>query len=447
MHRRRFKRLFHSVFTKLLVTILVAGLAITLTVIGSWGLLRNRLHNLTDLDHNLMMYAEYLIRDIGDPPDLKRAAEIVKRTGLSIRYDHPDRAWQSGYIPESLNLDQGWMRRFDSGLWAGHSRGHFFVRMNHAGGNLTFIAPRRDRDHANVHWFFGGMVVVLLVILAGAYFLIRRVLQPLRALEDGVEALTAGRLDHRVVETGDDEFRDLAGAFNTMTKRLSELLTSKEHLLLDMSHELRSPLTRMKVQLEFLREEDIRKSLRADVKEMEAMVTVILEEARLRSSAAALNLERVELTELIESVINDFKDRSPGLVFEELAQTNIHVDREKMRSVLRNLLDNALKHTPEGEGGDPVAITTARDKDGVKITIQDHGEGIPAAAMPHIFEPFFRVDSSRSRKTGGYGLGLSLCKAVIDAHKGHIDISSVSGKGTRVFITLPIHQVPYSRRI
>ena len=221
-----------------------------------------------------------------------------------------------------------------------------------------------------------------------------------------------------------------------MAKRLSEQLTSKEHLLLDMSHELRSPLTRLKVQLEFVPDEEIRESLRADVAEMESMVTAILEEARLRSSAAVLNLEKVELTELIRSVTNDFKDRSPGLVCGALEPVHVQADREKMRMVLRNLLDNALKHTPKG--GDPVAISLAKQKNSVDIVIEDYGEGIPEAALPHLFEPFFRSDSSRSRKTGGYGLGLSLCKAVIDAHKGRIDISSVPGKDTRVLITLPL---------
>jgi len=299
-----------------------------------------------------------------------------------------------------------------------------------------FIAPREAKDHENAGWILASMAVILFAILTAAYFYIRKVLAPLHPLETGVEALAAGRLDYRVAETGADEFRDLAEAFNTMAKRLSEQLTSKEHLLLDMSHELRSPLTRLKIQLEFVPDGEIREALRADVAEMESMVTAILEEARLRSSSAALNLEKVELTELIRAVTNDFKDRSPGLICRALEPVDVRADREKMRMVLRNLLDNALKHTPEK--GDPVAISLVHQKDSVDIVIEDHGEGIPETALPHLFEPFFRSDSSRSRKTGGYGLGLSLCKAVIDAHKGLIDISSVLGKGTRVLITLPL---------
>lgn len=436
MHHRRFKRLFHSVFTKLLVTILVVGFAITLTVLAGFAIIR--FHSLSHLDRNLLLYAEYLTRDLGDPPDFHRAKEIAERTGLIIRYDNPDGSWQTAKTTESMNMDRAMVRRHGNGIYTGHRRGHFFIRLNHGGGELTFISPRKAEGNENAGWFFGSMAAVLFAILTGAYFFIRRVLSPLRPLEAGVEALTAGRLDHRVVETGADEFRDLAQAFNTMARRLSEQMTSKERLLLDMSHELRSPLTRLKVLLEFVQDQEIRESLRADVAEMESMVTAILEEARLRSSTAVLNLEKVELTDLIRSVTNDFKAQSPGLVCGALEPVHVQADREKMRMVLRNLLDNAIKHTPED--GDPVEISLVRQKNSVDIVIQDHGEGIPEAALPHIFEPFFRSDSSRSRKTGGYGLGLSLCKAVIDAHKGRIDITSVPGKGTRVLITLPINK-------
>lgn len=434
IHRRRFKRLLHSVFTKLLVIILAAGIAITVTVLVAFSHIR--FHGLSHLDRNLLLYTEYIINDLGDPPDFDRAAEIARRTGITIRFDHAERAWQTGKVPASVHLDRAWMRRHDNNIWIGHHRGYFFIRLHHGGGELTFITPRAIKDHENAGRILVLMAVVLFGILAAAYFFIRRVLKPLRALENGVAALTAGHLDHRVELTGDHEFRDLAEAFNAMAKRLSDLLASKEHLLLDMSHELRSPLTRMKVQLEFLSDEEAREALRAEVAEMEAMVTSILEEARLRSSAAALNLEKIKLSDLIRSVMGDFKERMPGLTCEALVPVEVRVDQEKMRSVLRNLMDNALKHTPQG--GDPVSIAMVRNKNSVEITIQDHGEGIPEAAMPHVFEPFFRVDSSRSRKTGGYGLGLSLCKAIVNAHQGFIDISSDPGKGTRVFISIPI---------
>ena len=432
MHRRRFKRLFHSVFTKLLVTILVAGVAIALIVGAGFAFMR--FHNLSYLDRNLRLYAEYLTGDLGDPPDYNRALEIARQTGFILRFDHPDRSWQTGDVPGSFQFERARVRSHGKGVWTGHHRGQFFIRLPHGGGELVFIAPRRADGHESAGRVLLLMTAAWSVVLAAAYFFIRRELKPLRSLETGVKAIAAGRLDHRVAETGSDELRDLAEAFNTMAKRLSDLLDSKEHLLLDMSHELRSPLTRIKVQLEFLDDAEIRTALQAEVAEMEAMVTAILEKARLRTSAATLNLENTDMVELIRSVAGEFEDRPPGVEYGSLQPATIRVDRQKIRIVLRNLIDNALKHT--ADDGDPVTVSMAGKKDGVEIVVADRGEGIEDAALPHLFEPFFRADASRSRKTGGYGLGLSLCKAIIDAHGGGIEVASTRGRGTTVVVTI-----------
>ena len=433
MHRRRFKRLFHSVFTKLLVTIAVAGFAISL-IIGI-GFAVMRFHSISYLDRNLLLYTQYLVRDLGDPPDLQRAIQIADRTGLAIRFDHPEGGWQTGAPPDGFHLERARVRSHGKGIWTGHQKGQFFIRLPHGGGELMFITSRGGEDHDIAGRVLVVMAAALVVVLTAAYFYIRRVLKPLRMLKTGVSELAAGKLDHRVPQTGNDELRDLAEAFNTMAKRLADLLDSKEHLLLDMSHELRSPLTRIKVQLEFLQDEEIREALRADVTEMETMVTAILEEARLRTSASALKPEPVEMVELVRSIAAEFDDRLPGIEYGPLEPATAAVDRQKIKTVLRNLVDNALKHTPND--GDPVILSTTRRQGHVLIVVEDRGEGIEESALPHLFEPFYRADASRSRKTGGYGLGLSLCKAIVDAHQGSIEIDSTPNKGTTVSVSLP----------
>jgi signal transduction histidine kinase len=284
------------------------------------------------------------------------------------------------------------------------------------------------------------MAATLSVILAAAYFFIRRVLRPLRTLKSGVEALSAGRLDHRVPQKGHDEFRDLSEAFNTMAGRLSALLKNKEQLLLDVSHELRSPITRLKVQSEFIPEEEIKRNLQADVAEMETMVSTILEEARLRNTATALKRESTEMLPLLESVVAEFNGREPGVTCSSLEPVTAQVDRDKIRIVLRNLIDNALKNTPAG--GKPVVVSIGHEEDKLSIIVKDRGVGIADSAIAHVFDPFYRTDASRSRKTGGYGLGLSLCKAIVDTHNGKIDITSDHGRGTQVTVTLPIYEPP-----
>jgi signal transduction histidine kinase len=180
---------------------------------------------------------------------------------------------------------------------------------------------------------------------------------------------------------------------------------------------------------------EVRQSLHADVAEMETMITAILEEARLRSTAAALQRQPTEMADLLKSVAEEFQNRPPGAVCGPSEPATLMVDGDKMRTVLRNLIDNAVKHTPIG--GPPVAVSLARDAAQIAIVVEDRGMGIAAEALPHLFEPFYRADASRSRKTGGFGLGLSICKAIIDAHQGQIRIHSEPGKGTRVTVTLP----------
>jgi signal transduction histidine kinase len=136
------------------------------------------------------------------------------------------------------------------------------------------------------------------------------------------------------------------------------------------------------------------------------------------------------------------KDRLPGVEPGPLVDIPVNADPEKMRVVLRNLLDNALKHTPED--GPAVLISTAFRPDRLEIVVEDRGEGIPTEALPHLFEPFYRPDVSRSRKTGGYGLGLSLCKAIVDAHGGTIDLISAPGEGTRVTVMINRHGTEWS---
>jgi signal transduction histidine kinase len=433
MTPRRVKGLFGSVFTRLLMATLAAGLAITFTVIAGFVIIR--IHSETALERNLLLYTEYLANDLGDPPDEDRAREITRRTGLTIRFDHPDHSWQSGRTPRFFNLGRSWIHHHESGLQMGSSKGHHFVRLTHGGGELTFIASRDAQHGEQALWILVAMAAAMGLILGASYFYIRRILNPLHTLKAGVDEVGAGRLDHRIPETGCCELHDLAQAFNAMAERLDRLLKSKEQLLLDVSHELRSPITRLKVQLEFLKDIDMQDSLGSDVAEMEAMVTSLLESARLRHAAAALNLKTVNMGDLIRSLALDFKDRPPGVATGPLVAEPVSVDPEKIKTVLRNLLDNGLKHTPED--GPAVSISMIRHPDCIAIVVEDQGEGIPASSLPHLFEPFYRPDTSRSRMTGGYGLGLSLCKAIVDAHGGTIDLVSTPGEGTRVTMTLP----------
>jgi signal transduction histidine kinase len=245
-----------------------------------------------------------------------------------------------------------------------------------------------------------------------------------------------GNLNHRVPVTKSDELGQLSLAFNTMTQRLEEMLTAKEQLLRDVSHELRSPLTRMKVALEFVKEGKTRQLVQSDIQEMEEMITHILDAARMHHDHSRLNLRKIDLTEVIDDVVAIYGQQQPGVIFSRTSSSVLCMaDPEQITIVLKNVLENAIKYSRKESKS--VQVSTYTQDGWVVIDIEDNGIGIEPEALKYIWEPFYRADKSRSRDTGGYGLGLSLCKTIIEAHGGTLDVRSIPGKGTTVTLMLP----------
>jgi len=165
-------------------------------------------------------------------------------------------------------------------------------------------------------------------------------------------------------------------------------------------------------------------------------VTEILETARLKSEYGHLNLKETDLVKLIRDICITFEGQNPEIRFENTPEKcQIFADAEQIETVLKNLLANALKYSTVGNA--PVEICLKKSDAGTFIEIQDHGQGIQDEELGFIFEPFYRTDKSRNRKTGGYGLGLSLCKTIIEAHGGTIDVQSNTGKGAMFSLHLP----------
>jgi signal transduction histidine kinase len=430
---RKLHNLSRSVFIQLLLIILTAGLLINLVVVGSFGRLQQR--SASTYHRIAVHYIQTLLADIGNPPSLQQAEEISSATGFVISYDKNGRVWQTPGaawpLPEPSRYR---LRQLNERTVVGFFRGYTLIRHSLDEGALTFVAPRSEAVERDLRLWLLFVLTALSVILGGAYLLIRRALKPLHGMKAGMEAVHAGRLDHRVPQNGATEFRKLAEAFNTMTIRVRDMLHSKERLLLDVSHELRSPIARMKVALAMMPEDAQSLSLREDLCEMERMVTTILESARLRHTADTLRKTSVSLGELVAESIESLLYSTPGVRIEPCADVLVRIDKDKMRTVIQNIVENAIKYSSAESG--PVRLFWEAEAAEVTLTVQDHGIGIPAEDLPRIFEPFFRVDDSRSRLSGGFGLGLSLAKAIVEAHGGIIDASSSPG-GTRMMIVLP----------
>jgi signal transduction histidine kinase len=238
-----------------------------------------------------------------------------------------------------------------------------------------------------------------------------------------------------VPQTTHDEFGTLTDAFNRMAGRVREMITARDQLLVDVSHELRSPLTRMKVALELMPEDAQRARLSSDVAEMERMIGGLLELERLRTGRG-MTLDRQDIVPILRELVATFEGRAPGV---ELCARDgsvvIDVDAEQLRTVIRNLLENAVKYSLADSRA--IRVTVDGDGDATQIRVADDGVGIPSEDAERIFEPFFRVDRSRSKESGGYGLGLSICKRVMEAHGGRIALEPGAARGSTFVLSFP----------
>lgn len=423
--------LLQSVFTRLLAVVLVTGLAINLAVIVFFGAFR---HKATDsYNPHLLRYVDYLTADMGRPPDVNRARRIAGDTGMVIRFDAPGIGWSTGPEP-SLERYRIWYR--SNAMEAGSRHGSHFVRVHREDGTYTFILPPDPAVEKRMKALGLGLLILISMVLAAALLAVRRILRPLQWMRHGVERVGGGDLDHRVPTRGAGELQALARAFNHMTARLKTLLQTKDRLLVDVSHELRSPITRMKVAVEFLPEGDARRSIIEDLAEMESMVTAILDAARSHNTRLQIQTEPTDLTRLIRELVEAMTPIPPGVVFDSPEPSvRLAVDPRQIRTAIKNVIENGQKYA--AEQSEPVAVSIRKDAGRVTITVSDRGIGIPGAERERIFEPFYRVDKSRTRETGGFGLGLSICKNIVEAHGGRIHVEGRAGGGTTMRIFLP----------
>ncbi len=432
---KRAGRIYRSVFTKLLIVIVVTGFLINLMIGIFFHFIYKSLAR-SPFQKNLIQYANYLIDDLGNPPDAERARQLAKRALLEIRYEGPEATWTTSDQIPSLK-ERGFRSWYqDETLQVGRYRGHHLLAIKRGQGVFTFRLARED--HHGKRFF--GLVVFLLTLLTavliGAYLMIRKILKPVKWLTEGVGEVGRGNLNHRVPSRGKDELSGLAEGFNAMTERLDKMLKEKEQLLLDVSHELRSPLTRIKVALEFLAPSAEKENVQEDIAGMEKLITRLLEAARKRGGRDDLRLEPVDMAALVQKIAGRFEGRPPGVrIGVRPATATFMVDPDRAETAVQNIVENGVKFSSASDAA--VTIDIQCEHRYTVIRIEDHGPGIPEADLPHIFEPFYRVDKSRSRPEGGFGLGLGLCKSIMEAHGGKIEIDSFYGKGTVVCLYFP----------
>jgi signal transduction histidine kinase len=285
-----------------------------------------------------------------------------------------------------------------------------------------------------------GLVVMVILVIGSAFWFLHRQLQPLSALRRGVDSVARGNFDTRVPVVRDDEIGQAAKAFNAMAGRVGEMVDDRERLLGDVSHELRSPIARMKVALEFVAEGDKRDSLARDLSEMEGLIRVLLDREELRSRTAPLEATDVDLEAVTSAAIDARENEAgPGIELVSPGRMPIHADPALLRLLIQNLLDNALKFSRADSG--PVIVSLERRDGWVDLRVADDGVGLPPGDEERLFEPFVKGDASRGHGRG-YGLGLNLCQRIVELHGGSVKLNRREPRGCEAVVTLEAPSLP-----
>jgi signal transduction histidine kinase len=419
--RRWRHSLRHSLRVRLIVVFVLLALAMSAVFLG--GVQRAFSTGWRDAARPVVVdYMDRIVAELGTPPDVRRAQALVERLPISIRIEGPAVNWDSH--PDRQRLGFG-----PRGDWLSRSTadGH---RVSFGIGTLPW-----QREPQGIGWI---TLALLLALIALAYAYVRRLLRPLDDIRAGAERFGRGAFDTPIPLRRRDELGDLAQRINTMAHDIQAMLDAKRGLLLALSHELRSPLTRARLNAELLPATPEgaaeRAALLRDLAEMRDLISDLLESERLASPHAALQREPVDLAALVREVVGEHPD---GMrVVADLADglPALALDRSRLKVLVRNLLDNALRH---GAGAaQPPRIAVRRGEAGVELEVRDFGPGVAPAQLVHLTEPFYRTDGARQRATGGVGLGMYLCRLVAEAHGGRLAVRNAQ-PGLAVSVWLP----------
>jgi signal transduction histidine kinase len=430
--KNRLQRLAHSLQWRLVALFVLLAIAMTVIFIG--GTQRSFTAGWREAIRPIMVdYIDRLAQDIGSPPSLEKAKAITARLPISIRIQGP-----------VTNFDSHPNKQTDS---FEHRRPERYIAQT----NTQSLLTRSTLDGHTIRFGMGdlewrkrptGVALItltgLLLFTALAYFAVCQLLKPLSDISAGADRFGRGNFKQSIPVRRKDELGDLAAQINTMAIDIDSMLEAKRGLLLAISHELRSPLTRARVNIELLPENvgntPSRDALLRDVAVMNQLISDLLETERLNDKHAALNRQPTDVPALVQNVVSQLPKEYAVNVNIDAQTNNVLLDEGRVRLLLRNLLDNAVHHGASGAQS-PEVIVLSSDKN-LSITVRDYGTGVDESVLTNLAQPFYRTDSARQRSTGGVGLGLYLCRLVAQAHGGRLEFANAH-PGLKVTAIIP----------
>lgn len=400
-------------------------------------------HLKTSTQPFMQHYVELMRAQLGTPPNRENARAITENSPVEIHVFGPEN-WSTSLQPlDRQELRQLFETTDRNRLSNNNSENSSYFFRNYKNSLLLhtqsddydiYFEILQSNELFSVPPYNKSLVLTILGVLVLIYYATKTLFRPIDEIQSGVKLIGSGNLNHRISKRRDDQLGDLADDVNAMADDIKDMLEAKRQLLLGISHELRSPLTRSRVNLALMDESRSKSEVEKDIASMEQMITELLESERLNSRHVSLNLENTRLDQVIrDQVQSEFRGYIKVM---QMDRVEASIDIARIKLLMRNLLSNAIKHSV-----DPLrraTVSVLREGELNCIYVTDSGEGIDPEQIPHLTEPFFRADPSRQRKTGGYGLGLHLCKVIVEAHGGTLNITSEADIGTKIRCAFPI---------
>lgn len=289
----------------------------------------------------------------------------------------------------------------------------------------TFYRPQTEPWHAEV---IIASVVGILMTSAAAALMARRVARPLSQLAASASEAARGGAASRVPEEGPDDVQRAARAFNAMTDQVRRTLDSQRQLLSAVGHDLRTPITAMLINSEFIEDDELRERIQKNLEELQELTEAVLSAAR---GTGGEPMRKIDLAALIDSLCTDLDELGKPVTWEAHGAAPVHCRPNEIRRAVRNLIENGVAYGNKAE----VHLATANGR--YDVIVEDEGPGIPQADQMRVFEPFVRLEASRSMETGGSGLGLTLVKVIAEGHGGTITLENRPEGGLRARLSLP----------
>ena len=425
------KRLFYRSLIIVATPMILLQMIITIVFFDSLWIKANK-----GMTRSLVSEIQTLY-DIYIGPDIDQKQEIIDLYNLNFDFvilykeneNFPKKLEERWYSPMDRSLRRELKSIFGTSYWFDTTSFKDVVelRIKYQNGFLQIFFPKNKIAPSSARIFALWITLPGLLLIMIAIVFLKNQTRPIVNLAKAAEKFGKGEFIKEFRPSGAREIRQAAYEFDKMRKRITIHLNQRSEMLSGISHDLRTPLTRLKLQLAMLKQQDLAKKMSDDIEEMEKMLNEYLEFAKYQKNEET---ETIDLNDLIKDVTKKYENKKINFSVEENLKINVRPN--SIKRCLANLTDNGFSY------GERVEITAKKTSDNIIICVDDDGPGIPEEEYQNVIKPFYRIDKSRGQNKSGVGLGLSIANDIIRSHGGNISLNSSPLKGLRVKISLPL---------